>query len=402
MSRPTVSNMITTTRELTGSNFIFIPARKHRTYFYFEAEGDIFFWVGRNMPADTSQWWHLQQNRDDALFSNGVYGPIFMVSSGAAQIKFISPLVEQMLIIEGPPTEPEPPVIDVQPTPVTVTEPDPFTFSVEASHPEGAELFYQWQATTESSGAWNTWVNVFSGRESGSDTDTGTVDPSVTTDTGQVRCRVFAYEPGSEYQIDTDHIALTVEAEGRTPVFEDLFDRADGDLSDGPDWGPGWSNDSMFIEDNAMVTGDYSVAEPTRGNLANTLVGWSPTPGTAYEIELECRTPPSGGGIGNVYIGEHASSTAVFTVRLQIYPGEFGVAVDDGLFDPPHMHDLEQGDRIRLRIDNGDVVVYLNDVEVLTNSYTGDDTPDIRIRGQDPIAGGGPPIWEAIRIYEDD
>ena len=188
----------------------------------------------------------------------------------------------------------------------------------------------------------------------------------------------------------------------RMPVFEDLFDRPDGDLSDGPDWGPGWSNESFFIEDNAIVTGDYSVANPGRGNLANTLVGWSPTPGTAYEIELECRTPPTGGGVGNIYIGEHASVTSVYTVRLQIFPEEFGVAVDDGLFDPPHMHDLEQGDRIRLRIDNGDVVVYLNDVEVLTNSYTGDDTPDIRIRGQDPIVGGSPPIWEAIRIYEDD
>ena len=103
------------------------------------------------------------------------------------------------------------PVVDTQPVDLTVTEPDGGAFTITASHPTGADLFYLWQASD--GGAWENAQNVLSDA-SGATSTTLTLNSTTVADGAyDIRCRLRAYDSASgDNQTLSDVVSLTVDA----------------------------------------------------------------------------------------------------------------------------------------------------------------------------------------------
>lgn len=101
-----------------------------------------------------------------------------------------------------------PPVIEQQPEDLTVDAPDGGTFSIVASHPRGAPIFYYWQAND--GGGWNTADSVLSDA-TGQDTPTLTLGSTIAAeDQYTIRCRLRAYADNNQNQINSTTVTLTV------------------------------------------------------------------------------------------------------------------------------------------------------------------------------------------------
>ena len=101
-----------------------------------------------------------------------------------------------------------PPVIETQPEDLTVEVPTGGTFSIVASHPRGAVLYYLWQAND--GGGWVDADTALSDA-SGGTTPVLTLGSTVAGDDGhQIRCRVRAYADNNQNQINSATVDLTV------------------------------------------------------------------------------------------------------------------------------------------------------------------------------------------------